>query len=46
MEEYADSGKVRSIGISNFNPHYIDDLLAYATRPYYNAPMRQSRLFG
>lgn len=30
MEEYADSGKVRSIGISNFNPHHIDDLLAYA----------------
>lgn len=30
MEEYADSSKVRSIGISNFNPHHIDDLLAYA----------------
>ena len=30
MEEYVDNGKVRSIGISNFNPHHIDDLLAYA----------------
>lgn len=30
MEEYVDNGKVRSIGISNFNPHHIDELLSYA----------------
>lgn len=30
MEEYVDKGKIRSIGVSNFNPHHIDDLLAYA----------------
>lgn len=30
MEEYVDKGKVHYIGVSNFNPHHIDDLLAYA----------------
>ncbi|MDO5113258.1 MAG: aldo/keto reductase [Planctomycetia bacterium] len=30
MEEYVEKGKVRAIGMSNFNPHHIDDLLKYA----------------
>lgn len=30
MEEYVDNGKIRSIGVSNFNPRHIDDLLTYA----------------
>lgn len=30
MEEYVDAGKIRAIGISNFNPHHVDELLAYA----------------
>ncbi|MCD8024132.1 MAG: aldo/keto reductase, partial [Candidatus Gastranaerophilales bacterium] len=30
MEEYVKAGKIHSIGISNFNPHHIDDLLKYA----------------
>ncbi len=30
MEEYVDKGLVRSIGLSNFNPHHIDSLLEYA----------------
>lgn len=30
MEEYVDAGKIRAIGVSNFNPHHVDDLLAYA----------------
>lgn len=30
MEEYVKKGKVRSIGLSNFNPHHIDSLLQYA----------------
>ena len=37
MEEYVKNGKVKSIGLSNFNPHHIDDLLKYATiRPVLN----------
>ena len=30
MEEYVDAGKIRSIGVSNFNPHHIEELLEYA----------------
>ena len=30
LEEYVDDGKIRSIGVSNFNPHHLDDLLEYA----------------
>lgn len=30
LEEYVDAGKIRAIGLSNFNPHHIDDLLKYA----------------
>lgn len=30
MEEYVRQGKVRSIGVCNFNPHHLEDLLAYA----------------
>lgn len=30
MEEYVDAGKIRAIGLSNFNPRHIDDLLRYA----------------
>lgn len=30
MEEFVYSGKVRSIGISNFGPEHIDELLSYA----------------
>ena len=30
MEDYVLQGKVRSIGVSNFNRHHLDDLLAYA----------------
>lgn len=30
MEEYVDAGKLRAIGLSNFNPHHVDSLLAYA----------------
>lgn len=29
MEEYVDAGKIRAIGVSNFNPHHVDELLAY-----------------
>ena len=37
MEDYVRQGKVRSIGVSNFNRHHLDDLLAYAeTRPVVN----------
>jgi 2,5-diketo-D-gluconate reductase A len=31
MEEYVRAGKIKAIGVSNFNPHHIDDLLKYAT---------------
>lgn len=30
MEKYVDVGKIRAIGVSNFNPHHVDELLAYA----------------
>ncbi|MBQ0023228.1 MAG: aldo/keto reductase [Prevotellaceae bacterium] len=30
MEEYVKSGKVKSLGISNFHPHHIEELLEYA----------------
>ena len=37
LEEYVDNGKIRSIGLSNFNPHHIDSLLVYArVRPVIN----------
>lgn len=37
LEEYVDNGKIRSIGISNFNPHHIVELLEYARiRPVVN----------
>ena len=37
LEEYVDNGKIRSIGVSNFNPHHLDDLLEYARiRPVIN----------
>ena len=37
LEEYVDKGKIRSIGLSNFNPHHIDSLLLYARiRPVIN----------
>ena len=37
LEEYVDKGKIRSIGLSNFNPHHIDSLLSYARiRPVVN----------
>lgn len=32
-----DKGKIRSIGVSNFNPHHLDELLEYARiRPVVN----------
>ena len=37
MEESVSQGKVRSIGVSNFNNHHLDELLAYAKiRPVVN----------
>ena len=37
MEDYVRQGKVRSIGVSNFNRHHLEDLLAYAEiRPAIN----------
>ena len=37
LEEYVDKGKIRSIGVSNFNPHHLDELLEYARiRPVVN----------
>jgi len=37
MEDCVRQGKVRSIGVSNFNRHHLDDLLAYAKiRPVIN----------
>ena len=29
MEEYVDAGKIRAIGLSNFNPHHVEALLKY-----------------
>lgn len=31
MEEYVKAGKIRAIGLSNFNPRHINELLKYAT---------------
>lgn len=37
MEEYVGRGLVKSIGVSNFNRHHLDDLLTYAEiRPVVN----------
>lgn len=37
MEEFAFEGKVRSLGVSNFNKHHLDDLLSCANvRPVIN----------
>ena len=37
LEDFVRQGTIRSIGLSNFNPHHIDDLLAYAqVRPVLN----------
>ena len=37
MEDFVRQGKVRSIGVSNFNCHHLDDLLSYAEiRPVIN----------
>jgi 2,5-diketo-D-gluconate reductase A len=37
MEDYVKQGKVRSIGVSNFNKHHLENLLAYAEiRPVIN----------
>lgn len=37
MEGFVRQGKVRSIGVSNFNRHHLDDLLSYAEiRPVIN----------
>lgn len=37
MEKFVRDGKVRSIGVSNFNAHHLDDLLTYAEiRPVLN----------
>ena len=37
MEDYVRQGLVKSIGVSNFNRHHLDDLLAYAEiRPVIN----------
>lgn len=37
MEEFVRSGQVRSLGVSNFNRHHLEELLAYAeVRPVIN----------
>lgn len=37
MESYVKEGKIRSIGVSNFNPHHLEELLSYAEiRPVIN----------
>lgn len=33
MESYVAEGKIRSIGVSNFNPHHLEELLSYAVIP-------------
>lgn len=30
LEEYVEKGKIKSIGVSNFNPHHIEELMKYA----------------
>ena len=37
MEEFVKAGKIRSIGVSNFNQHHLEELLSYAEiRPVIN----------
>lgn len=37
MESYVKEGKIRSIGVSNFNPNHLEELLSYAEiRPVIN----------
>lgn len=37
MEDYVEQGKVRSLGVSNFNRHHLEELLEYARiRPVLN----------
>lgn len=37
LEGYVQKGLIRSIGLSNFNPHHIEDLMKYAkVRPVLN----------
>jgi 2,5-diketo-D-gluconate reductase A len=37
MEDYVKQGRVKAIGVSNFNRHHLDDLLSYAEiRPVIN----------
>ena len=37
MEEFVEEGKIRSIGVSNFNPNHLEDLLSFAKiRPVIN----------
>ena len=37
MEDFVRQGKVRSLGVSNFNRHHLEDLLSYAEiRPVIN----------
>lgn len=37
MESFVDDGKLRAIGVSNFNPHHLEELLGYARiRPVLN----------
>lgn len=37
MEDYVRQGRIRSLGVSNFNRHHLDDLLSYADiRPVLN----------
>jgi 2,5-diketo-D-gluconate reductase A len=37
MEDYVHQGRVRSVGVSNFNRHHLEDLFAYAEiRPVIN----------
>ncbi len=37
MEEFVKAGKIRSIGVSNFNRHHLEELLSYAEiRPVIN----------
>lgn len=37
MEDFVREGKVRSLGVSNFNRHHLEDLLSYAEiRPVIN----------
>lgn len=46
MEKYVDVGKIRAIGVSNFNPHHVDELLAYALYQACRQPDQDSSLHG